>query len=45
MQVIKNYKQSGHQKVSDTVLGDYEILKVSVIAVTQWMNPWEVLRC
>ena len=38
MQVIKNYQQSGDQKVSDMVLGDYEKLKVSGIAVIQLMK-------
>ena len=33
MQVIKNYQQSGHHKFLDTVLGDYEKLKVPVIEV------------
>ena len=37
VQFIKNHQQSGHQKFSDTVLGDYEKLKVPMIAV----NPME----
>ena len=45
MQSRENYRQSGHQKVLDMVLGDYEKLKVPVIAVTQLMKPQEVLRC
>ena len=38
VQVKENYQQSCHQKVSDTVLGDYEKLKVSVIAVIQLIS-------